>query len=235
MNTAQKRPPGFGPVPLFHVILFLQWQIRRDVDLCKTGHLVTVPGGEIQWINVQIVEHILNGYLPAELLEYQHVLTIVAVNGNPSFGSVIGDTSNISCFMLLIDSPRLACSTGLIEVRHFQGPVSHSVLFRRQGLPEQIYLSYPESEAGVIVYNFRGGQASPDILDKAKHLRDFFLFLGRQIAPFLKCSFHRGFRLVCLCPSALFSDTFSIFSCAPVCFLQVRCRESAFEGGKADG
>ena len=83
MDTAEQRPPGFRPVPLFPPILLFQWQVGGDIDLCVTGRLVVVPGRERQRINVQVVQHILDGDLTVKFLEHQHILPVVAVKGNP--------------------------------------------------------------------------------------------------------------------------------------------------------
>jgi len=82
MNTAEKRPPGFRPVPLFVPVLLFQREVRGDINLCVTGRLVIVPGREGQGVNIQVVEHILDGNLTAELLEHKHLLPVVAFKGN---------------------------------------------------------------------------------------------------------------------------------------------------------
>ena len=56
--------------------------ISGDINLCVTGRLVIVPGREGQGVNIQVVEHILDGNLTAELLEHKHLLPVVAFKGN---------------------------------------------------------------------------------------------------------------------------------------------------------
>ena len=108
--------------------------------------------------------------------------------------------------MGFVNAPCLARTTGPVEIGHLQGPVLHGVLFRRQYLPEQVNVTDTKGHGRIIVYDFRGGHAVPDILDKAEHLRVFLRLFRGYFAPFLECPRHRGFRFFGVFPRPVFSN-----------------------------
>ena len=233
MNTAEERPPGFRPVPLFAPVLLFQRKVRGDIDRGITGRFVIVPGGEGQGVNVQIVQHIFNGDLPAELLEHKHLLPVVAVKGNASCGPIVCHPVNAPGVVGFVNAPRLARPAGPVEVGYFQGPVFHGVLLRRQSLPEQVNVTDTKGHSRVIVNDFRGGHAVPDILDETEHLRVFLRSLRRGLAPFLESPRHRGFRLVRIRPSALLADVCPVFLYRSICLFDMGHGKTVFDGGKA--
>ena len=232
MDTAEKCPPGFRPCLLFHPILIFQRRVRCDIYFCVTGRFVIVPGREGQGINVQVVEHIFNGNLAAELLEYKHILPVVAVKGNAPCGPVVCHPVNAPGVMGAVNAPCLTCSAGSIEIRYFQKAVFHGVLFRRQGLLQQVNITDTKSHGGIIVNDLRGGQAVPDILDEPEHLRVFLRPFRWSLAPFLKCPRHRGFCLVGIRPSALLADVCPVFLYRSICLFYMSRGKTIFDSGK---
>lgn len=176
---------------------------------------------------------ILYGYLAAELLEYKNILPVVAVKGNAPCGPVVCHPVNAPGVMGAVNAPCFACTAGPVEVGHLQGPILHGVLFRRQGLPQQVNIADTKGHGGIIVNDLRGGQAVPDILDEPEHLRVFLRPFRWSLAPFLKCPRHRGFRLVGIRPSALLADVCPVFLYRSICLLDVRRWKAVFDGGKA--
>ena len=71
MNTPLEGPPGLRLIPLYLPILLLQRKVGGDIDRCITGQPVAVPCGERQRVNVQIVQHALDGDLGMKFLKYQ--------------------------------------------------------------------------------------------------------------------------------------------------------------------
>ena len=232
MDTAEKCPPGFRPCLLFHPILIFQRRVRCDIYFCVTGRFVIVPGREGQGINVQVVEHIFNGNLAAELLEYKHILPVVAVKGNAPCGPVVCHPVNAPGVMGAVNAPCLSRTAGPVEIGHLQGPILHGVLLRRQGLPQQVNITDTKSHGGIIVNDLRGGQAVPDILDEPEHLRVFLRPFRWSLAPFLKCPRHRGFCLVGIRPSALLADVCPVFLYRSICLFYMSRGKTIFDSGK---
>ena len=94
----------------------------------------------------------------------------------------MGSNSQSRKWALVINNPSEAGLDHSAIKEIFQGPVFHGVLLRRQSLPEQVNVTDTKGHSRVIVNDFRGGHAVPDILDEPEHLRVFLRSLRRGLA-----------------------------------------------------
>ena len=158
---------------------------------------------------------------------------MVAVKGNASCGPIVCHPVNAPGVVGFVNAPRLARTAGPVEIGHLQGPVLHGVLFRRQGLPEQVNVTDTKGHSRVIVYDFRGGHAVPDILDETEHLRVFLRPFRGYLAPFLESPRHRSFRLVRVRPLAIFPNVRPVVLYCSVCLFDMGRWKAVFDGGEA--
>ena len=114
MNPPKKGPPGLWFVLLSRTILLLQRQIGGDVDGRIAGHSVAVPCGQVQGVDVQVIQHFLNRDLRVKFLENEDLLTMVGIKRDPLGGPVVGNPTNIFGRMLGEDTARFAGATGTV-------------------------------------------------------------------------------------------------------------------------
>ena len=86
MNPPKKGPPGLWLVLLGRTILRLQRQIGGDVDGRIAGHPVAVPCGQVQGVDVQVVQHLFNRNLGIKFLEDKNFLPMVGIKRDPLGG-----------------------------------------------------------------------------------------------------------------------------------------------------
>ena len=114
MDSSEKGTPGLWLVLLSRTILLLQRQIGGDVDGRIAGHSVAVPCGQVQGVDVQVVQHLFNLNLGIKFLEDKNFLPMVGIKRDPFGGPVVCDPANILSGVFVEDTARLAGTAGTL-------------------------------------------------------------------------------------------------------------------------
>lgn len=86
------------------------------INLCKASYLVSIAGGQHQRIAVQIGQHIRQRQTAAELVEQQHGLPLIAVEGV----LVVGHTVHVGIAVLFHHAARFTHACHAVDIGHMQ-------------------------------------------------------------------------------------------------------------------
>ena len=114
MNPPEKGTPSLWLVLLSRTILLLQRQIGGDIHGCVAGHPVAVPCGQVQGVDVQVVQHLFNRNLGIKFLEDKNFLPMVGIKRDPLGGPVVCDPANILSGVFVEDTARFAGTAGTV-------------------------------------------------------------------------------------------------------------------------
>ena len=208
MDSAVKGFPAFRLILLHIGVLLMQRDVRNQVHLRVTGDLVGIPAGQLHRIAVQIVEHGSEGEAAAELLEQNHILPLVVVEGV----GVVRDPVDLGIAVLLHDAAGFSCAGFAPDVGGGQLAEVIFVFGFQNGLASLFDVVEPVVGGGQLFQDLGVGLAVLDELHDPFGLGFGLAPVRGQLAPFLEGFRVVGFVLGIVQPLSLFADVIPVLT-----------------------
>ena len=165
-----------------------------------------VPGGELQRVNVQIVQHGGDGDLGMEFLKHQHALSVVGVEADAVPAAVIRDAADILRTVLCKNAVCLAGAAVSVEIVRLDRTVLFHVPFRLDGVPQLVDIFELEGETGLAADDLGVGHALFHAAHESIHGRGIFLCRRGDFAELKESVLHGSLCFLCVGPFTGFGD-----------------------------